>query len=63
MKIIIDGYKKLDSLNVYGYSDETNIKIEKLENSFEVFLDDDAANLTRPILFSISDGENFEEVY
>ncbi len=62
LKIIIDGYEKLDSLNVYGYSDETNIKIEKLENSFEVFLDDDAANLTRPILFSISDGENFEEV-
>ncbi len=62
LKLIIDDYKKLDSINIYGYSDETNIKIEKSENSFEVFLDDDVANLTKPILFSISDGENFEEI-
>ncbi len=61
-KITIDDFEKLDSFNIYGYSDETNIKIKKFENSFEVSLDDDVANLTKPILFSISDGENFEEV-
>ena len=53
---------KLESLNIYGYSDETNIKIEKLENSFEVSLDNDVENLAKPILFSISNGNIYEEV-
>ncbi len=62
LQIIIDGYENLDSVEMYGYSDEIDIKIKKLENSFEISLDDEVKNISKPILLSVSDGQRFEDV-
>lgn len=64
-KIIIDinVSENIDNLKIFGFSKETDLKInQNSESSFEVLSDEDLNMLSHPVLFSISDGKNFEEI-
>ena len=64
-KIILDinTAGNIENLKIFGFSQETDLKINQNSNSsFEVLFDEDLRILSQPVLFSISDGKNFEEI-
>ena len=64
-KIILDINKEKDekNLKIFGYSEETDLKVNKLDSSsFEILIDEDFSDLKEPIYISISDGTKFEEI-
>ena len=62
----IKNNEKNENIEVFGYSNETTVSIDKVydqaESSFKVSTDDKIKNLKEPILISISDGKLFEEI-
>ncbi len=50
------------NIEVFAYSEETNLKVKKLKSFFEISFDNNINSLTRPINISISDGIVYQEI-
>ena len=53
---------EFENIELFAYSEDTNLKVKKLKSSFEVFLDNDIESLNGPIDFSFSNGNVYEEI-
>ena len=53
---------EFENIELFAYSEDTNLKVKKLKSSFEVFLDNNIESLNGPIDFSFSNGNVYEEI-
>ena len=64
--IKITNQNKKDELKVFGFSEETNIKVDenfkKSRSLYKIISDQDIESLKKPLHISISDGNAFEEI-
>ena len=53
---------EFENIELFAYSEDTNLKVKKLKSSFEVFFDNNIESLNSPIDFSFSNGNVYEEI-
>ncbi len=53
---------EFENIELFAYSEDTNLKVKKLKSSFEVFHDNNIESLNGPIDFSFSNGNVYEEI-
>ena len=53
---------EFENIELFAYSEDSNLKVKKLKSSFEVFFDNNIESLNGPIDFSFSNGNVYEEI-
>ena len=62
VKINFINNDEFENIQLFAHSEDTNLKVKKLNSFFEVAFDDDINSLTKPIFYSISDGKIYQEI-